>query len=1590
MINKVVPRKLNQSSDSKIRSKEDMIDALNVSISSDERNSEGNEGVIKPVKSNVNISGTAFDSDGSKTVLGKLEDTKNDVVYFFVHCTDQNKSGVYAYDPNNYFTGHNPDEIIELFTNAEFNFDQTSFVKGDVTYIQTKREHDGVVYEDTPLLFFTDNINEPRKLNVLRAYYEEFVQDYVVGTNSIKDFITACPKAPSFPITFEFVADENLPYSEFRNINGFQFAYQMIYKDQNVSAISTISEIAVPPSYITHGASELPMPLNQHNVCRLTIPIDDMSFEVEKVKILARRGNDGQFFEIQEVDTTPAGITLLGVPPDAILDFLQNNNPLNLGTNTELVFDFKNDTVNKIVSSEDQSKQFDTLPKRAEAQSIVDNRLFYGNYVEGFDNVETDATITPVSFERSLDFTDYELKVLPATCASEVFSDTATEEQLTGPVLTKVNKNSAFVLDPIDIPEVGIQAGDKINFSFSITPNQNWHVYNVEDDEDDGNILHNTRQLGDRFNKPESPESGSPFYVEELGANYDKFWQSSISDGGSADPEDQFSVRDTDGVSKNDSVDFPITWKSADGTSRAATYGTCVSNPLIIKGGEITISIVIEATTTVSRTGIVDYITHLITGADLPAGLSSSAFTVLTNNINNTYTFDLDLESGQEFPMSSQFGKLITICGDKVTAGTSGKQQGCFIVDKATVEMGFFKDNLYNQPLDTTLNVSNGFRGEGSGWDNDLGEPIKRRIGVYIKNITQATTKTCLRSVVPNSLWRAFDFNTNQFFTPVLNHGAGLLPEDSSQFETQQQLIADQFTESGPFTRFIGRLEGFNFNGEDSEGRSRFSCLDGLGCLGGSDGAQFDDPSEDNPSGGFNVVDGQFSNDSDYDLTDVTLGFDGIFPIIGSGGQLLGSAQMRRIVVSNANANAFTANTGAIIDNSFPIIPFIRENNIGLIQDASTLIFTGFVNRVASIFNITFFTELQSDSSFRSFKSGASHAFGVVYYDQRGRCSNVYPIGTALSPPYYLRQNDQYGRVAMQIQINHDAPDYAETFQIVYAGNTSVSDFVQYSTAGAFVATDDSSENKGNIFVSLNHLQVNDDVSYTEARGNRSPEGARDIYTYKEGDILRVISYYESSDPVEGRIFVDDSHDFEVLDYRVLGADPQENPLYDSNITDLAGDSFEAHKAKQGAFLVLKNNPTALGFNFESVKAGEGAINAQSHNWNKRTVVEIFSPKDVAEEDELFFYETSNVFPISEHNNQITIDNGDVWWRKVAVNMPNVAFDLSSGLFSSIIGNPVSAGGDGSEANFVSYSLETQAFNDSVRNADVTGKGKTKVIVPNDQEVRRTASISFSDKNNPASKLFTITSFNPIKAQFKDLPAAHGSINYLVDQQDSLFVLQSDRSSSVPVNRNIITTASNDQSLVAASNVLGVQRYYAGQNGCDDNPESVCVVGNNIYFANKTSREVYKFNPSSGVSVISEQGMKSFFRLLFKELENQEGLSKVVGGYDPIKDEFILSVYKLNVTEDQEVVEDPPDVGTPAAGAQTLAEVLATEGISLEELASILSELSLISSVDQQNLKRVRFNFNNDSVVGSVDLLAFLAVLESNVETNDTKVQIEI
>ena len=96
------------------------------------------------------------------------------------------------------------------------------------------------------------------------------------------------------------------------------------------------------------------------------------------------------------------------------------------------------------------------------------------------------------------------------------------------------------------------------------------------------------------------------------------------------------------------------------------------------------------------------------------------------------------------------------------------------------------------------------------------------------------------------------------------------------------------------------------------------------------------------------------------------------------------------------------------------------------------------------------------------------------------------------------------------------------------------------------------------------------------------------------------------------------------------------------------------HPAKVGQFLILENNPNASGFTFEDVQLGNNYPNSQSHNWNKRCVVEINTPKFGGDEESLVYYETSNVYPVSEFGTTVIMENGDAWWRSIPMNFAKI------------------------------------------------------------------------------------------------------------------------------------------------------------------------------------------------------------------------------------------------------------------------------------------------------------------------------------------------
>ena len=105
MINKLFPRKLNRSLDSKLRKPEDMIDAINVVIGDEfsqegdgANSSVGNVGVLKPVVSNRGIpNNTELDqlpADRDVKIIGSVTDDQVGVIYFFVWCDFAPAQGV--------------------------------------------------------------------------------------------------------------------------------------------------------------------------------------------------------------------------------------------------------------------------------------------------------------------------------------------------------------------------------------------------------------------------------------------------------------------------------------------------------------------------------------------------------------------------------------------------------------------------------------------------------------------------------------------------------------------------------------------------------------------------------------------------------------------------------------------------------------------------------------------------------------------------------------------------------------------------------------------------------------------------------------------------------------------------------------------------------------------------------------------------------------------------------------------------------------------------------------------------------------------------------------------------------------------------------------------------------------------------------------------------------------------------------------------------------------------------------------------------------------------------------------------------------
>ena len=236
------------------------------------------------------------------------------------------------------------------------------------------------------------------------------------------------------------------------------------------------------------------------------------------------------------------------------------------------------------------------------------------------------------------------------------------------------------------------------------------------------------------------------------------------------------------------------------------------------------------------------------------------------------------------------------------------------------------------------------------------------------------------------------------------------------------------------------------------------------------------------------------------------------------------------------------------------------------------------LQEIEVVYNV-FGDQLEVVGDYRSFKTSAYHDLAVVYYDDRGRPGNVNVLPRVYVGVYSKEERNQdKGRVELEITLNSNPPEWAHQYQIVYAGNSTYQDFIQYTVAGAFI-DERGDENSGrNIYLSLNHLQQDSQVSYAESFGAVDTNGTKDLYTFAPGDQVRVISYEDGPD----NTLYPNQLVFDVVDQLILTGNNDSTTEETRNPLDSG--SADTPLYLQGSFIQLRDNPEATGFNWSSVR----------------------------------------------------------------------------------------------------------------------------------------------------------------------------------------------------------------------------------------------------------------------------------------------------------------------------------------------------------------------------------------------------------------------
>ena len=380
MIDKLTPRVWSSDQDERLTKSNMYTDAQNIILDTDK---SGDAGVIKTIKGNqavTNNTGIFWDED-NMDFLGSVRDPERGRTYFFV-VTDVSSDGTAEAPVGQHAILYYQDSTnsIELLIKDKsvLNFDKDHPISANVVngFFRDSSELN-------TLLYFTDGFNEPRKLNV------DKVSEYdALDTNTKKrQHLEVIKPSPYKPIEVSVGQDPDLGVSDFSERATFQFAFQYIYKDGEISALSPISKSVLAGrmpdnDYPNHMILTMNHTEFRSNIYGLSnaVPDPTLNADVKFVRVLYReeKGVEQSAFRILDEYDPSVGIKRS-----------INGSEVTIAPAGGNTYIFLNRGFNQVLPSEQEDLPFQAVLRRATYQAIINSRLIYGNYVEGFNNVDS-------------------------------------------------------------------------------------------------------------------------------------------------------------------------------------------------------------------------------------------------------------------------------------------------------------------------------------------------------------------------------------------------------------------------------------------------------------------------------------------------------------------------------------------------------------------------------------------------------------------------------------------------------------------------------------------------------------------------------------------------------------------------------------------------------------------------------------------------------------------------------------------------------------------------------------------------------------------------------------------------------------------------------------------------------------------------------------------------------------------------------------------------------------------------------------------------------------------------------------------------